>query len=115
MNKDEHIIIGFFIGILAGVFCSNFSEYFNFILYIFFIGLSLIGSISPDLIEPPLGRSHRRFFHSFLMVGVLIIIVIWLNAGNQSIITYLSTGFMLGYLSHLLLDATSRIGLPYIN
>ena len=107
MKRDEHIIIGFIIGILAGVLGSIFSEYFNFILYMLFIGLAIIGSIFPDLIEPPHSGNHRKFFHSVVMLGILILLLIWLNSGNQSMITYLSSGFILGYLSHLLLDATS--------
>ena len=112
VNRDEHIIIGFFIGILAGVLGSTFSENFDFILYSLFVGLTVLGSFSPDLIEPPHNDNHRRFFHSIFLLGILIILLIWLNFGNQSMLTYLSSGFIIGYLSHLFIDATSQIGLP---
>ena len=112
MNRDEHMIIGLIIGVLAGVFGSNFSEYFNFILYLLFVGLTVFGSIVPDQIEPPHGVNHRQFFHSMVILGILVILFLWLNIGNQSMVTYLSSGFILGYIFHLLLDATSRMGLP---
>ncbi len=112
VNRDEHIIIGFFIGILAGVLGSTFSENFDFILYSLFVGLTVLGSLIPDLIEPPHKKNHRQFFHSIILLGFLIILLIWLNFGNQSMLTYLSSSFIIGYLSHLLLDATSQIGLP---
>jgi len=112
MKRDEHIIMAFFIGILAGVFASNYSEFFHFLDFTLFVGLTILGAIFPDLIEPPKNPNHRRFFHSVLVLLILMILLIWLNVGTQSVFTYLPSGFIVGYLSHLLLDATSRIGLP---
>ena len=112
MNQDEHKIMGFFIGTIVGVLASTFSEHFNFILYLLFIGLTVLGSISPDLIEPPHDMNHRKFFHSVLLLGSLVFLLILLNLRYQSIFTYLSSGFIIGYLSHLLLDAMSKMGLP---
>ncbi len=104
--------MAFFIGILVGVLGSTYSEFFNFLDYTLFVGLTIFGAILPDLIEPPKSPNHRRFFHSVLVLLILMILLIWLNAGTQSMFTYLPSGFIIGYLSHLLLDATSRIGLP---
>jgi membrane-bound metal-dependent hydrolase YbcI (DUF457 family) len=115
VNRDEHMIIGFFIGILVGVLASTFSENFDFILYLLFVGLTVLGSFSPDLIEPPHNENHRQIFHSVVLLGVLVILLVWLNLGNRSMFTYLCSGFILGYLSHLLLDATSQIGLPFLS
>ena len=112
MNNDEHVIIGFFIGILVGVFGQSFSEYFDFIIYILFVGLTVLGSVVPNLIEPPHGENNRHFFHSIVILGILAILFLWLMIGNQSMLNYLSLGFVIGYLSHLLLDATSRKRLP---
>jgi len=112
MKRDEHMIMAFFIGLLIGVLGSSYTEFFNFLDYTFFVGLTIIGSIFPDVIEPPKSPNHRRFFHSFLVLLILIILLFWLNFGTQSVFTYLPSGFIIGYLSHLLLDATSRIGLP---
>ena len=64
MKRDEHIIMAFFIGILAGVLTSTYSEFFNFQDYALFVGLTISGSILPDLIEPP----KTRFFHSVLVL-----------------------------------------------
>jgi inner membrane protein len=112
MNTDEHVIIGLFIGLFWGVMSSNFSEFFNFIFYIIYVGLVIFGSILPNIIEPPKDRNSRKFFHSWVVFGVTTIVYIWLIFKEQSVFTYLTNGFLLGYLSHLLLDATSRVGLP---
>ncbi|MHA2226921.1 MAG: metal-dependent hydrolase [Candidatus Hodarchaeales archaeon] len=112
MNRDEHMIIGFFIGILVGVLGSTFAENFDFILYVFFVGLTVLGSFTPDLIEPPRSKNHRKFFHSIVLLGFLVILLVWANIGIQSMQTYLFSGFIIGYLSHLLLDATSQMSLP---
>ena len=61
---------------------------------------------------PALSKNNRHFFHSIVILGILAILFLWLMIGNQSMLTYLSLGFILGYLSHLLLDATSRRRLP---
>ena len=106
------MIMGFFIAILAGVFASDFSEYFDFISYLLFISITMIGSILPNLVEPRHGENHRKFFHSFTVLGTLVILLLWLNSGDQSLITYLSSGFVIGYNSHLLFDVTSKQRLP---
>lgn len=104
--------MAFVIALLAGVYWQNFIEYFDFILYVFFVSLTVLGSVVPNLIEPSDGKNHRRFFHSFLVLGILIILFLLLIIGTQSIFTYLSVDFVLGYLSHLLFDATSGERLP---
>jgi membrane-bound metal-dependent hydrolase YbcI (DUF457 family) len=106
------VIIGFVVGILGGIFLSGFFEFFDFIAFSLFIGLILFGSVLPNLIEPRHSKNHRDFYHSWLILGFVVIFLILLNIGNQTMVTYLISGFLLGYLTHLLLDATSKQGLP---
>ncbi|MFX1515604.1 MAG: metal-dependent hydrolase [Promethearchaeota archaeon] len=110
MRNEEHMIMGLVIALLAGVYGQGFIEYFDFILYVFFVGLTVFGSVVPNLIEPPHKENHRQFFHSVLILLILGILFIWLIIGQQSIITYLLLGFILGYLSHLLFDVTIKRG-----
>ena len=112
MKNEEHMIMAFVIALLGGVYGQSFIEYFDFILYVFFVGLTVLGSVVPNLIEHPDGKSHRRFFHSVLVLGILIIVFLLLIVGTQSIFTYLSLGFVLGYVSHLLFDVMSPQSLP---
>ncbi len=99
MKNDEHIIIGFVIGILAGVFGQRFIEYFDFILYMVFVGLTVSGSIVPNLIESPREERNRHFFHSVVVLGILVILFILLILGKQTIESYLFLGFTLGFVS----------------
>lgn len=104
--------MGFVIALLAGVYGQSFIEYFDFILYIIFIGLTVFGSVVPNLIEPPHGEDSRRVFHSVVVLLILTVLFLFLIVGNQSIFTYLLLGFILGYLYHLPLDTTSQKRLP---
>ncbi|MFX1285614.1 MAG: metal-dependent hydrolase [Promethearchaeota archaeon] len=112
MKNEEHMIMGFCIALFVGVYGQIFDEYFDFILYIIFVGLTVFGSVVPNLIEPPHKENHRQFFHSVVILVILAILLIWLIIGRQSMFTYLLSGFILGYLSHLLFDATSQERLP---
>jgi membrane-bound metal-dependent hydrolase YbcI (DUF457 family) len=106
------VIIGFVVGIIGGVFLSGFSEFFDFIAFSIFIGLSIFGSVIPNIIEPRHSKNHRDFYHSWLILGFCGIFLILLNIDPQNMVTYLISGFLLGYLTHLLLDATSKQSLP---
>ncbi|MBW3020557.1 metal-dependent hydrolase, partial [Candidatus Woesearchaeota archaeon] len=83
--------------------------------------LCLIGSFSPDIDHPkskvgqwfkPIGWlfEHRGFFHSIFPIIFLIIL---------SNINPLFVPFMIGYLSHILIDMTTKQGIlfvhPFIN
>ncbi|MHA1975890.1 MAG: hypothetical protein ACW98F_06185 [Candidatus Hodarchaeales archaeon] len=112
MNKDEHMIIGLFIGLLGGIFSSGYTEYFNFIMYNLYVGLTVFVLVFPNLIETRKGKNNRKFFHSYLVFGLSIILILWLNLGDQTLHTYLSTSVIIAYVSHPLLDATSKVGIP---
>ncbi|MPM75281.1 hypothetical protein SDC9_122273 [bioreactor metagenome] len=80
---------------------------------------SIIGSVLPDIIEPPRNRRHRKFFHSFLCLALMLLFL-------QNTYTGLITGGLvdevtfgifftgIGYASHLLLDALTPARLPIV-
>jgi membrane-bound metal-dependent hydrolase YbcI (DUF457 family) len=77
------------------------------------IVLLFVGAILPDIIEPANHYTHRKFFHSvklllILLVATVISFIITLLWFPFSWIFY----FCLGYVSHLVADATTKMGLP---
>ncbi|MFA5643242.1 MAG: metal-dependent hydrolase [Candidatus Paceibacterota bacterium] len=79
----------------------------------------LLGSILPDILEPPYHFSHRGFFHSWKMLGIVAIsIIISMIIANiiwsifKSDILFPVITLFIGYAIHLLLDSTSKMGLP---
>ena len=66
---------------------------------------TLTGSILPDIIEQTLGLPHRsKIIHNFFTPLAL------LAYPNQ-----LALGIMLGYIHHLILDATTKKGVYILN
>jgi len=92
---------------------------FNFILIPIFLLLAIIGSILPDILEPPRNKFHRKFFHSvFLLMIILVFLVktyqeiISGNYENMILTCYFFIGS--GYASHLFMDSITHNGLPAI-
>jgi len=69
----------------------------------------------PDILEPPTNRFHRKFFHSFTTLGAFILILRRVEQRQDY-----SAGFkairssLLAYMTHLLLDSRTPMGLPLI-
>jgi len=86
---------------LVGLFCSFF------------------GSVMPDVLEPARDWTHRGIGHSrramktslwiFVATAVLGLFQIW---NHELFLSYLASGFFLGYALHLLADSTTPAGLP---
>ena len=80
---------------------------------------TLAGSVFPDAIEPAYSSRHRGIFHSrgTLMLASALFIALGLASavslpGGKIPLAYPASCFLLGYLSHLLADATTPAGLP---
>jgi len=119
MRKGAHLIIG----ILA--FCG-----YAFLLdllrettrELFLVGLFAVitGSLMPDILEAPTSWRHRGIFHSRralkCMVGTFGITaaacVLPSSLIPHTFLIYGLSCFALGYLFHLLADATTKRGLP---
>ncbi len=79
-------------------------------------GVGAILALLPDILEPATDWRHRKFFHSMTTAG-LVAYATYLNETNQEIpdeLRQLLTVGAAGYLSHLVLDSQTPIGLPII-
>jgi len=80
---------------------------------------ALFGSVMPDVIEPAHTWSHRGIIHSRRAMKVsgwlfafTAIFGVFQAFDPQLSLSYLVSGFFLGYVLHLLADATTPAGLP---
>ena len=117
MNNDEHIFIGLLISVITGILISRSITGFNLVYILIHIGFGIGGAILPDVIEPPSSAWHRRFFHSKLLLSILLIlgllVVSYAHTSSNSFLGAIS-GIIVGYTSHLVADATTSMGLPDI-
>lgn len=119
MNSSEHIFIGFF-AFLGYSYLIDNSANSAHLPWIYGLGVVVLGSIIPDIIEPATSWRHRSLFHS---VGTLKVITILFGlTGLLTVATaffsdftvfYFASCFFLGYLFHLLADSITPIGLPH--
>ena len=129
MNRKVHMVIGVFVSTLIaywidGTFYTDpwvtlpfilpwETHYFAFSTMVYAIIGGIIGSILPDMIEPPDHYTHRGFFHSVSMMRFLLValIVSFLIAFYE---TWVWSVFyvIVGYVMHLLADGTTPMGLP---
>jgi membrane-bound metal-dependent hydrolase YbcI (DUF457 family) len=79
---------------------------------------ALFGSVMPDVLEPPRHWTHRGLSHSrraMKFAAELFALTAVLGFFQYSIhglyLSYLASGFFLGYALHLLADATTPAGL----
>lgn len=84
-----------------------------------FTAASLFGAKLPDILEPALHPNHRAFFHSFLVFGgsVWAVKALWEwrpESLNERRLRAVLLGALVGYCSHLGLDALTCKGLPLI-
>ena len=78
-----------------------------------------IGSVVPDVLEPPKDWTHRGLGHSrralkfsaeIFAISALLGLFSFLNSYLS--LSYVVSGFFLGYAVHLLADSTTKAGLP---
>lgn len=84
-----------------------------------FTAASLIGAKLPEILEPALHPNHRAFFHSFLVFGgaALAVKALWdwkPESLNERRLRAALLGALVGYCSHLGLDAFTSKSLPLI-
>jgi membrane-bound metal-dependent hydrolase YbcI (DUF457 family) len=118
MRKQAHLVIG----------AITFSAYtypmylllkipMNTILLGFFA--VLLGSVMPDVLEPPrncmhrgLGHSRRALKFSAEIFAISALVGLFSFIIPDLFLSYVVSSFFLGYLVHLLADATTKAGLP---
>jgi inner membrane protein len=80
---------------------------------------SMIGSVLPDIIEPPRNRRHRKFFHSLVFLALLLAFMhntyaLLLTGGLADEVAFGLFFAVAGYVSHLILDALTPSRLPAV-
>ena len=114
MRKHGHVFIGVIFFILAILVFNHFNVGFQYWILPIYLFFTITGSRMPDWIEPSSrgGYRHRGLFHSRVMLFCLLvgIMVSYLYARDPWF--YSPLFFILGYISHLLADSTSKMGLP---
>lgn len=117
MNRGTHSIIG--IG-TASVGCFVWHRVSGEEMDIWDFLLTLlggyVGSILPDRLEPAVSPNHRDFAHSVTGGSSLVYLAIKVvtDTDVNPRIKWLCRGFMFGYASHLVSDATTPKGLSFI-
>ena len=123
MRRRGHLAIGIVIFFLYSYFMIHFSTITDASL-LFGIVAVLIGSVLPDIIEPPTSSKHRGFFHSrgvlgctlfaFIVTVVAEIALPYLPSSSQFSFSqiYFISSFLLGYSFHLLAESLTPAGLP---
>jgi membrane-bound metal-dependent hydrolase YbcI (DUF457 family) len=115
MNQNEHFVVAIFVWLCMtsfGVMILGFQFFLeNLVLPLMGLIFTVTTALLPDTIEPANSPYHRGFFHSiqvllFLML-CFVIFMVFLTP-----LTLLGLYTISGYLSHLLLDATTPRGLP---
>ncbi len=118
MIRQWHLAIGGLAFIVYQVILENIS---TAILHPWLPGILLaaIGSVFPDVLEPAYTSNHRGFFHSrgiFRLVSLVFVVTALVSAGTYPLfdlaLAYYTSCFLLGYVFHLLADATTPRGLP---
>lgn len=118
MNKQEHVFIGI---IVFSVFTWILYSLIKISYGVIFYGLIgvILGSIIPDMLEPATNWMHRGLGHSkraLKFVGKIFVITALLGLlsffNGIFLIFYIIASFFLGYVAHLLADATTAVGLP---
>lgn len=79
--------------------------------------LTVYGSVLPDIFEPSRNQHHRRFFHSLLILMLVIVFItkvyIGITSENIDNVIVMFMFFMCsGYTSNLLADLLTYNGLP---
>lgn len=77
----------------------------------------LLGAVAgalPDILEPPTDRFHRRFFHSFATLGytAMLLNAVGERSADDPERRAVAMSLIAAYMSHLLLDSRTPMGLP---
>ena len=109
MNSDEHLGIAF-ISIIIFYF---FLKFIGLISYFGYASALIVGSVLPDIIEPAKNYKHRKYFHSkrFLKVLAISLIPFFIIGIFNNLFLY-GLFLIIGYILHLGLDSSTKMGLP---
>jgi len=118
-GRKEHFYIGVMVSILLLILLNSRGLIYGFEFILLAIASASIGSRLPDLLEPPRGGYHRKFFHSILFLILVLLFTIYTYAkvltANPGNVTAFGLFFAAaGYASHLLRDAFTPAKIPLL-
>jgi inner membrane protein len=116
MLGPQHELVGALIGLFFAVLAwSHGYPYVGAICFLF----SIWGANLPDLLDPPGHFFHRNIGHNFISLFLslaLVIVSIGLfmifENGYVEVPSIIAASFSAGFLSHLIMDALTPMGLP---
>lgn len=128
MNRKSHIIFSLITALLGlllmeiiankkapdiKLFGSIFTSY-NLFDYLLMILFTIFGALIPDILDPAYTPRHRGIAHSKMILLLFLVFFIitlsyLMNTFNRGIWSLYF--FLLGYISHLLLDSLTPAGL----
>ena len=111
MNRKQHIIIGT-VSFVAFVYLLLQVRQFEDILLLVSYAALLVGSVMPDIVDPPTSFKHRGYGHSKRLLWNMTLLFL-ASTVLSLIIQYVlvAPSFSLGYIFHLLADSTTKVGL----
>jgi membrane-bound metal-dependent hydrolase YbcI (DUF457 family) len=118
MRRQAHLVIG-----AIAFFVYTYPVYLllKFPTNTMLMGLfaALFGSVMPDVLEPPRSWTHRGLGHSRRALkvsaeifGISAILGLFSFFNPDLSLSYVVSGFFLGYAVHLLADSLTPAGLP---
>ena len=122
MTRKPHQIGGVILAELSLIpyysfFMKNWIMIIPAIIVAYFVGKT--ASMIPDLIEPAKWH-HRKFFHSWTVLLILSLALTVLYALYSQELNFISncnvcfwTTVIVSYISHLLFDAITPMGIPF--
>lgn len=118
MNRQEHLTIGVMAFILFYIFIHLIIKISGYPFFFAFIAVEL-GSIIPDILEPPDNWMHRGSRHSkraLKITGKIFAVTALIGMLSYFVpifsVFIVLSNFFLGYATHLLADSTTKVGLP---
>jgi membrane-bound metal-dependent hydrolase YbcI (DUF457 family) len=118
MNRPEHVGIGIVSWVLYDILLHLVNENFGSVILYALIAV-VLGSIIPDILEPPTNWMHRDIYHSkraLKLTGKIFAVTALIGLLSYFFyifsVSYILSNFFLGYTSHLLADSTTKTGLP---
>jgi hypothetical protein len=113
----EHVAVAAGLGVLGyTLYCAYSRREFSLGEAVLATGVCVLGSLSPDGLEPAIHPSHRSVAHS-VTAGALCVRTIIEACGNNDVpeaLRLLLGFFALGHVSHLVLDGGTPKGLPLL-
>ena len=78
--------------------------------------LGAVAGALPDILEPPTNRFHRKFFHSFTTLGTsaAVLASVHDNPELDGDTKSLTKALLASYMSHLVMDSRTPMGLPLL-